>query len=97
MQEVVGREPPPVNTTIEKEPWISEDWLAVWVGLFIFADKRRVTKIWGLVCWAAHQSIARERRRDVKFHHFFGASAPVEGALHGINTGPNVEPIGSGL
>ena len=57
MQEVVGREPPPVNTAIEKEPWISEDWLAVWVGLFIFG--LAIAGLYGrdLLGWAVTTSV----------------------------------------
>jgi uncharacterized membrane protein YadS len=32
----IEREPRAGAITIEKEPWISEDWLAVWIGLLIF-------------------------------------------------------------
>src|SRR5262245_24467554 len=36
MLDAIEREPRPAAITIEKEPWISEDWLAVWIGLLIF-------------------------------------------------------------
>ena len=36
MLEVIRREPGVGAPATEKKPWISEDWLAVWIGLSIF-------------------------------------------------------------
>ena len=58
MQDVVERKPRNVGAPIkEREPWISEDWLAVWIGLSIFG--LAVAGLYGqdLLGWAVTTSV----------------------------------------
>jgi len=57
MSEVLAREPRVVAPKIEKTPWISEDWLAVLIGLSIFG--LAVAGLYGrdLLGWAVTTSV----------------------------------------
>lgn len=58
MQEVRGPKPRVIGVPLTtKEPWISEDWLAVWIGLSIFG--LAVAGLYGqdLLGWAVTTSV----------------------------------------
>jgi uncharacterized membrane protein YadS len=57
MLDGIKREPRAAAITIEKGPWISEDWLAVWIGLLIFG--LAVAGLYGqdLLGWAVTTSV----------------------------------------
>ncbi len=66
MQEVVGREPQASVATSEKKPWISEDWLALWIGLLIFG--LAVAGLYGqdLLGWVVTTSVWTDANKALK-------------------------------